>query len=154
MQCGLDLGTRVVRLGESANLGEHRFRASARNRKKMARKWILASLENRKKMAPKQEKQPENGILGYFGAICPFLSHSYFPREAKIHFRAIFFPISGGSPKSIFSQVGRLATLALDSDTYRACIKPLFENSSKGDSACWGTNMEEERQKQMESWCF
>ena len=73
----------------------------------------------------------------------------YFPGEAKIHFRAFFFPISGAGPKSISSQVGRITKPELTMGNKGAeeamdnCLRadaveklPHIENDEKSSEEC------------------
>ena len=95
-----------------ADLGENLFRASAPNRKKMARKWILASAGKSGKNRPKIGKIAQKWDFSYFRAIFRIFGRFFpdFPGEAKIHFRAIFFRFGAEarnrfSPRTARSQI-------------------------------------------------
>ena len=77
-----------------ADLGENRFRASARNRKKNGPKMDFGLTGKIGKKSPENWKnRSKMGFFSYFRAIFPIFGRFFrdFPVEAKIHFRAIFF---------------------------------------------------------------
>ena len=117
---------RVCRPGRKSISGE-----GPKSEKKWAENGFWPHRENRQKMAQNRKNHPQNGIWGYSAVIFPVLGpfFAYFSAIGQSPFSAHFLQISGGGPKSIFSQVGRLATLV--ARIAHAMRKIYFDSDSK-----------------------